>query len=226
MHIEPGIVTGAKIILSYATAAGAGTIAIKIAWESLKKERGTIAFIGRTLLTTALVFCFFELLPHHPVGVSEVHLILGSTLFLIFGVAPTALGLAFGLLLQGLLFAPFDLPQYGMNVTTLLVPLYAMGWLAKRLIPAETAYKNVRYTQALALSTSYQAGIVAWVAFWAFYGEGMNMEALTNVATFGLAYMSVIIVEPLVDLGVLALAKFFSGLEKSGLVHSRLYQPS
>jgi len=225
MHIEPGIVTGAKIVLSYATAAGSATIALKMAWETLKKEDGgAFALAGRTLLTTALVFCFFELLPHHPVGVSEVHLILGSTLFLIFGVAPAALGLAFGLLLQGLLFAPFDLPQYGMNVTTLLVPLYAMSLLAKRLIPANTAYKDVTYVQALALSTSYQAGIVVWVTFWAFYGEGVSMETLTNVATFGLAYMSVIIVEPLVDLGVLALAKLFGRLEKTGLVHARLYR--
>ena len=67
------------------------------------------------------MFCFFEVLPHHPVGVSEVHLILGSTLLLLFGAGATAIGLAAGLLLQGLLFAQFDLPQYGMNVTTLPV---------------------------------------------------------------------------------------------------------
>ena len=36
------------------------------------------------------------------------------------------LALALGLLVQGLFFAPFDLPQYGMNVTTLLVPLFAL----------------------------------------------------------------------------------------------------
>ena len=28
------------------------------------------------------MFCFFEVLPHHPVGVSEVHLILGLLLLL------------------------------------------------------------------------------------------------------------------------------------------------
>ena len=40
------------------------------------------------------MFSFFEVLPHAPVGVSEVHLILGSTLFLILGAAPAAIGLA------------------------------------------------------------------------------------------------------------------------------------
>jgi hypothetical protein len=81
---------------------------------------------------------------------------------------PAALGLALGLLVQGLFFAPFDLPQYGMNVTTLLVPLYAMSLLARKIIPEKTAYKDVKYLQALALSTAYQGGIVVWVAFWAF----------------------------------------------------------
>ncbi len=41
-----------------------------------------------------------------PVGVSEVHLILGTTLFLMLGAAPAAIGLAAGLLVQGLFFAP------------------------------------------------------------------------------------------------------------------------
>ena len=125
MHIEPGIVTGAKIALSYVTAAGAGVYAAKLAWQSLR-QGGLPSLAGRSLLTTALAFSFFQILPHFPVGVSEVHFILGSTLFLILGAAPAAIGLALGLLLQGLFFAPFDLPQYGINVTTLLVPLIAV----------------------------------------------------------------------------------------------------
>ena len=52
-------------------------------------------------LATGAVLTFFQLLPHPPVGVSEVHLILGSTLFLVLGAGPAALGLALGLLLQG-----------------------------------------------------------------------------------------------------------------------------
>jgi len=224
MHIEPGVVDGTKIILSYATAVGSFALAAKMARDTLKTDGSAASLLVRTILTTALTFCFFEVFPHHPVGVSEVHLILGSTLFLLFGAGPAASGLALGLLAQGLFFATFDLPQYGMNVTTLLVPLYGMSLLVKKLIPARTAYKDVKYTQALALSTSYQGGIVLWVAFWAFYGEGLSGETLASVAGFGLAYMSVILLEPLIDLAVLAAAKVFAGLQKSGLVQQRLYQ--
>lgn len=223
MHIEPGVVNGAKIVLSYATAGVSLAIAAKMAWHAIKSDGGPAAFCARTGLATALVFCFFQVLPHHPVGVSEVHLILGSTLFLIFGAGPAAIGLAGGLLLQGLLFAPFDLPQYGMNVTTLLVPLYVMAAVARRIIPAQWAYKDVLYKQALALSTTYQAGIVVWVAFWALYGQGLTAAALANIATFGVAYMSVIVVEPLLDLAILAIAKNRAGLSASTLVQHRLY---
>ena len=161
MHIEPGIVTGAKLALSAVTAAGAGLYTAKLAWNELK-ERNVASLAARTVASTALVFCFFQVLPHYPVGVSEVHLILGSTLFLILGAAPAAFGLALGLLLQGLFFAPFDLLQYGMNVTTLLVPLFGLQYLAKKIIAPNTAYVDLQYSQALALSTAYQGGVVVF----------------------------------------------------------------
>lgn len=220
MHIEPGIVTGAKIALSYATAAGAATYSAKLAFDAIR-ARGIGSLAGRSVLATAAVFTFFEILPHFPVGVSEVHFILGSTLFLILGAAPAAIGLALGLLLQGLFFAPFDLPQYGMNVTTLLVPLFALGAVANRLIPAKTAYVDVSYKQALALSVTYQAGVVAWVGFWAFYGQGA--ASLAGVMTFGASYMAVVLLEPLVDLAVLAAAKHIPALRGSALVSQRLH---
>jgi len=226
MHIEPGVVDGAKIALSYATAAGAFGLAGKLAYDTIKNDGGIVSLAARTVATTALVFSFFEVLPHHPIGVSEVHFILGSTLFLIFGGGAAALGLAFGLLAQGLLFAPADLPQYGVNVTTLLVPLFAMSLLARKVIPNKTAYKDVKYSQALALSTSYQAGIVAWVAFWAFYGQGFGAENLAQVGSFGAAYMTVIIVEPILDLAVLALAKNFDRFKDNLMFHNRLYSPA
>ena len=220
MHIEPGIVTGAKIVLSYATAAAAATFTVKTAIATLR-EQGVGSLLARSAMATAAVFTFFQILPHAPVGVSEVHLILGSSLFLMLGAAPAAIGLALGLLIQGIFFAPFDLPQYGMNVTTLLVPLFGLQMLAKRLIAPGTAYVDLSYRQALALSTAYQGGIVAWVAFWAFYGQGV--AAFSSMATFGAAYMTVVLIEPLVDLALLAAAKRIRGLEGSGLVTPRLF---
>ncbi|MCF6234409.1 MAG: energy-coupling factor ABC transporter permease [Rhodobacteraceae bacterium] len=223
MHIEPGVVEGAKMALGAATATGALGLAAKFAADTIKAERLASLAI-RSLISTGAVFCFFQVLPHHPVGISEVHFILGSTLFLLFGRAPAMLGLAAGLLLQGLFFAPSDLPQYGVNVTTLLVPLYVMSLLAARIIPDGTPYKDITYMQALKLSATFQAGIVSWVAFWALYGQGFGAENLASVASFGAAYMLVILLEPLVDLALLAGTKALCRFKDSGLFTARLFE--
>ncbi len=164
MHIEPGIVSPEKIVLSYVTAVGAIGYLMHLSATEIKK-RGLLSLLIRSLMSTVLVFCFFQVLPHYPVGVSEVHLILGSTLFLVFGPAAAAFGLTAGLLTQGIFFAPFDLPQIGMNITTLLAPLYAMSMIAKNFISEETAYVDLKYSQAFKLSLIYQGGVVMWVGF-------------------------------------------------------------
>ncbi|MGE2735178.1 energy-coupling factor ABC transporter permease [Mycolicibacterium vaccae] len=225
MHIEPGIVDGAKIALSYATAGGAGAYALIMAGKHIK-ERGAGSMLLGTSVTTVLALAFFELLPHFPVGVSEVHLILGSTLFLLFGVAPAAFGLALGLLIQGMVLSPFDLPQYGMNLTTLLVPLFALQYVAGRTIAPQTPYTALRYRQAFTLSMTYQAGIVSWVGFWALYGEGFSAATVAGVATFGAAYLLVIVLEPLADLAVLAGAKAIDRLRDQMWLEPRLFSPA
>lgn len=225
MHIEPGLVDGAKIFLSYATAATAIGYTAKLALDMVKKD-GPVALLLRSAITIALVFAFFELLPHHPVGVSEVHLILGTTLLLVFGVAPAAIGLAGGLLIQSVFFAQQDLPQYGMNVTTLLVPLFATAALARRIVPETMAYVDMTYAQTFKLSVAYQGGIVVWVGFWAIYGHGMGVENLSSIGTFGVAYMSVVLLEPLIDLGILALAKSLHRLNGAAVVERRMYHPA
>ena len=152
-----------------------------------------------------------------------MHFILGATLFMMFGAGAAAIGLAAGLLVQGVLFAPIDLPQYGMNVTTLLVPLLLVDSLARRIIPAKTAYKDLSYKQACVLSAAYQGGVVAWVAFWAFYGQGFGAENMANIFTFGAAYALVIMVEPLLDMAILGAAKSLHQLSGSKTFNRRLY---
>ena len=223
MHIEPGVVDGAKIVLSHATAVGAVGLAGKMAMDTIRSDGGVSVLAVRSAISTILVFCFFELFPHYPVGVSEVHLILCSTLYLLFGGGAAAIGLALGLLLQGVFFAPFDLPQYGMNMTTLLVPLWAVSLLAKRIIAPQTPYVDLKYSQALALSTAYQGGVVVWVAFWALYGRGFGAENMASIVSFGAAYMLVIIIEPLADLAVLSGAKALRSLSSSPLFYKRLH---
>ncbi len=223
MHIEPGLVDGAKIALSYATAAAAATVGVKMAADHVRRD-GAASLALRSVVATALVFVFFEVLPHVAVGVSEVHLIFGTTLLLLLGTAPAAVGLAAGLAVQGLIFAPADLPQYAMNVTTLLVPLFAIHALARRVIAADTPYVDLGYAQVAKLSVVYQGGIVTWVAFWAIWGQGVGVDNLSSIGTFGLAYMAVVLVEPLVDLAVLAGAKALRNRPLGGLLNARLFR--
>lgn len=223
MHIEPGVVDGAKIALSYATGVTSLGLMGKMALDTIRHDGGLAALATRSMAATGLVFAFFQILPHYPVGVSEVHFILGSTLFLLFGGGAASIGLALGLLFQGLFFAPIDLPQYGMNLTTLIVPLFAISHLARRIIAPQTAYVDLSYTQAFKLSTAFQGGIVAWVAFWAFYGQGFGAENLASVTAFGAAYMLVVIVEPIADLAVLAGAKALDRFKTSPFLNARLH---
>jgi len=220
MHIEPGVVDGAKMMLSWATAAAAAGHSAKLVADDLRSHP-VASFAVRSLLATALVFCCFEVLPHGPVGVSEVHLILGTTVLLLFGAGPAAIGLAGGLAVQGLFFAPGDLPMYTVNVTTLLFPLFAIHALAARIVPADTPYVDLRYRDVLALSLTWQGGIVLWVAFWALYGQGFGV--MPEVLSFGAAYMLVVLVEPLADLAVLAGAKGLRGLTDRGVFVRRLH---
>ncbi len=134
------------MVLGYATATAVAGAGVKLAYESIR-ESGVLSFIIKSILSTMVVFSCFEILPHYPVGVSEVHLILGTTIFLIFGVAPAMVGLALGLLIQGLLFAPFDLPQYGINVTTLLASMLLLNYASRKIIPENIAYRDISYSQ-------------------------------------------------------------------------------
>lgn len=223
MHIEPGVVDGAKMALAYGTAAAGAAVALKLSADDLKSH-ALPSFAARAALATVGTFVCFEVLPHFPVGISEVHMILGTTLMLILGAGPAALGLAAGLLIQGLFFAPTDLPMFAVNVTTLLFPLFLIHEIARRVIPADLPYVDLRYADVLKLSFAYQGGIVAWVAFWALYGQGAGV--LGDVASFGAAYMLVVLVEPLVDLAALAGAKAMRRFNGSGLFVNRLHNPA
>lgn len=222
MHIEPGVVDGAKMAFAYATAAGAAGYTAKLALGDLAKSN-IGSFAVRTGLAAIGTFIFFEVLPHFAVGVSEVHFILGTTLFLLMGAAPAAIGLVLGLLLQGTFFSPSDMSMIFVNATTLLVPLFAVHAVANRFIPKDKAYVDLAYADVLKLSAMYQGGVIAWVAFWVFYGQGVSVDTFASVATFGAAYMLVILIEPVADLAVLAGAKTLRSGSLARLFTARLY---
>jgi ABC-type Co2+ transport system permease subunit len=225
MHIEPGVVDGAKILLSVATSAIACGLTIKACLET-RKSSGTAALVQRSVIATFLVFCFFEVFWHHPVGISEVHLIMGSSLFLLFGAGPTAIGLTLGLLIQGLLFAPTDLPQFGMNLTSLLLPLFALNYVARRVISTRTAYVDLSPQQVLKLSATFQGGVVAWVIFWTIYGQGISVPTMLSILSFGSAYIGVIVLESCFDLCLLAGAKRIRQIQDIRFLDSRLVSAS
>jgi ABC-type Co2+ transport system permease subunit len=221
MHIEAGVVGGTKMLLSYGTATAVIGVTIKLALENIK-ENGILSLMIKSLIATVIVFICFEVLPHYSIGISEVHLILGTTIFLVFGIAPAVIGLALGLLIQGLFFAQFDLPQYGINLTTLLASMIILNYAMKSIVPQDTAYKDISYTQMLKMSIVWEGAIVIWVAFWAFYGQGFEASNLSNVFSFGYAYMYVVLVEPFIDLAILSAIKAYLSNKNSILFDKKL----
>ena len=222
MHIEPGVVDGAKMVFAYGTAAAAAGYSAKLIVDDLKTH-SSVSLGVRAIVAALGVFIFFEVFPHFAVGISEVHFILGTTLILLLGSGAAVLGLTGGLAIQGIFFAPSDVPMYLVNVTTLLFPLFAVDAIAKKIIPQSTAYVDLNYTDVLKLSAVYQGGVVAWVAFWAIYGQGVGAENLTAVASFGAAYLLVILIEPVADLAALAGAKGLRAATDKGVFTHRLH---
>jgi ABC-type Co2+ transport system permease subunit len=218
MHIEPGVVDGAKMLLSVGTATVCGGAALALAADELRASRAPSFLLRAALAAVGTLVCF-ELLPHFVAGVSEVHLILGTTLLLLLGAGAAALGLVGGLLLQGLLFAPTDLPMFTVNATTLLCPLLAVSVLARRAI--RKPYVELGYRELLKLSALFQGGIVAWVAFWVLYGQGL--AALGDLARFAGAYSGVLLLEPVVDVAVLATARGLRRHAGQGVFTHRLF---
>ena len=222
MHIEPGVVNGAKIGLSYLTGAAAIALGLKLLIQRMFNSISVLVTAVRCLITTIFVFAFFEVLPQYPLGVSEVHFIFGATLFLFFGAGATAFGLVAGLSLQRLLLSPSDLPQLYINISTLLFPLFAVSYISKKIIPANIAYTDLKYRQVISLTGIYQGGIILWVAFWCFYGQGFNQETFYNVGVFSLAYSTVIGIECLLDVGLLATLKSYKKRSLPSVFNQRL----
>ena len=65
---------------------------------------------------------------------------------------------------------------------------------------------------------------MAWGAFWALYGQGVGAENLAKIGAFSAAYMTVVMIEPLVDLALLAVAKSLHQLRGSTIFTPRLYR--
>ncbi|WP_119153691.1 energy-coupling factor ABC transporter permease [Caldimonas tepidiphila] len=189
MHIEPGLLSQAKILAAGVAASG---LYAAYAPQLLKAPAQWL----RTLLAAAA----FTLLMQSwslPVGPSELHLVGAMPIYLAFGFLPTLFGFGLGLLAQGLLFEPQDLAHLAVNALTLAVPLVALhATLGQRI-------QRLSVANVLKLDAAYYAGVTAMVGFWLL--NGMVATPVAEWAQFAGAYLAVAAVEPFVTLAVLAL---------------------
>ena len=200
MHIEPGILSSAKI--AAANLAATSLLAVQ-APQLIKKPQ----LILRTLLA-ALFFSVFMQSFHMPAGASELHFIGAMPIYLTLGFVPTLLGFGLGLLLQGVIFEPADLLHLGVNILSLAVPLVALhlGLGRKLAAGAATEVRSV-----LKLDATYYAGVAAMVGFWLSMGQVATPFA--QWATFAAAYLPVVLIEPVLTVAVVK------------LLHSQAHRP-
>lgn len=195
MHIEPGVLNATKVL--YANAAAIGTLAAHA--TGLVKVPTNIV---KTVLAAAFFSIFMEIF-HMPVGPSELHFVGASAVYFVFGFIPTLFGFAIGLALQGLLFEPQDLVHLGVNSLSLMVPLIATHMLFGRRFFSEGL--SVSWRHILAFDASYYAGVVGMVGFWLFLGN--EATPLADWAIFALAYLPLVLCEPVFTFVVLRLMK-------------------
>ncbi|WP_313952254.1 energy-coupling factor ABC transporter permease [Accumulibacter sp.] len=197
MHIEPGIIAPAKVALANVVAAG---VVAYYARDLLKRP----ADIVRTGLA-ALFFSLFMQSLHVNVGPSELHFVGAMAIYLTLGFLPTLLGFAAGLLLQGLLFEPVDLPQLAVNSLSLIVPLIAVHYSVGRQLRAAMAGRVVSWGSIVKLDAMYYSGVTAMVGFWLLAAEVAT--PLAAWASFASSYLLIVICEPLFTLAVVRLLK-------------------
>jgi len=199
MHIEPGIIAQAKVM-----AANLGAVGLLAAYaKDLIKHPADIV----RMLLAAVFFSLFMQSFHVQVGPSELHFVGAMVIYLTLGFVPTLIGFAVGLLLQGVLFEPLDLPHLAVNSLSLILPLIAVHYtLGRKLREQGTVitWKNI-----LKLDALYYSGVTAMVGFWLAMGNVATSFAAW--ATFASSYLVLVACEPLLTYAALRLLKRHEG---------------
>lgn len=194
MHIEPGFIAPAKVALANASA-----LAL-LGWQ-LRQGSFNPLLLLRTLLA-ALFFSLFMQGFHLPVGPSELHFVGAISIYLLFGFTPTLLGFGLGLLLQGLLFEPTDLPHLAVNSLSLMIPLVVMHrTLGKRF--TATGAPPLGIGRILRLDALFYGGMALMVGFWLAIGE--TATPLAAWLTWASSYLGIVVCEPLLTYATLRL---------------------
>jgi len=193
MHIEPGILSTAKVLGAQVAAFSA------LAAHAPGFVRRPLDLV-KTLLA-AVFFSLFMEVWHQPVGPSELHFIGASTIYLVFGFLPTMFGFALGLLLQGVLFEPQDLIHLGVNSLSLIVPLIAAHSLVGQRVLSGGSLASVPWSSVLRFDAVYYGGVVTMVGFWLAFGDVRTPFA--DWTLFAVSYLPVVLCEPAISRGIL-----------------------
>ena len=196
MHIEPGFVQPAKIAMANA---GAVTVLVWAAKEQIKdwaKAPWTLAKTG----VAAVAFTVFMQSFSAPVGPSELHFVGAMAMYLTLGFWPVLMGFALGLLVQGLVFSPWDLVHLGVNALSLMVPLVLVHFTMGKALFDGNAKRRLNFATMVKLDAAYYAGVTSMVGFWLWIGGAET--SLAAWATFAASYLVVVAAEPLLTYGV------------------------
>lgn len=199
MHIEPGIIAQAKVM-----AANVGATGLLLAYaKDLIKNPADIV----RMLVAAVFFSLFMQGFHVKVGPSELHFVGAMIIYLTLGFVPTLIGFAVGLLLQGVLFEPLDLPHLAVNSLSLIVPLIAVHYTLGRKLREQDAV--ITWKSILKLDAMYYSGVTAMVGFWLAISNVAT--SFTAWATFASSYLVLVACEPLLTYSALRLLKRHEG---------------
>lgn len=197
MHIEPGFVAPAKVMFANMTAVSLLAYYAK-------------SFLSRPFdlfkaVIAAVFFSVFMQSFHMNVGPSELHFVGAMAIYLTLGFVPTMFGFAAGLLLQGVIFDPHDLPHLAVNSLSLIVPLVSVHYTIGKGLFDRAVNKRVSWAAILKLDGMYYAGVTLMVGFWLLIGE---VEApFTAWLKFAISYLAVVAIEPVVTLSTVKLLK-------------------
>lgn len=126
-------------------------------------------------------------------------------MYLTLGFVPTLLGFAVGLLFQGLLFEPWDLPHLAVNSLSLTIPLIAVYFALGRKLRDQAGGPMIGWSGILKLDPMYYSGVAVMVGFWLMVGE--VAAPFGAWAAFAGSYLAVVAVELLFAYATLSLLK-------------------
>jgi ABC-type Co2+ transport system permease subunit len=199
MHIEPGIIAQAKILAANIGAAG---LLLTYAKDLIKNPADIVRMLVAAVFFSLFMQGFFV-----KVGPSELHFVGAMVIYLTLGFVPTLIGFAVGLLLQGVLFDPLDLPHLAVNSLSLIVPLIAVHYTLGRKLREQDSV--ITWKNILKLDAMYYSGVAVMVSFWLTMSNVSTSFAAW--ATFASSYLVLVACEPLLTYSALRLLKRHEG---------------